>query len=261
MAKPKDELPPPPPENEPHELFLPENEDDAIVGPPELAFVSVTRLRPYYDCGGKCWPSAELPDVNALRDRFGRGEYTIQARNEKRRVLAQRKITIARGPEPMPMDGEGRLEEDEKSGKGAPAAPAPTPHAGNDVAALAQVFDKMIAAQSAQTDKIVAMVTSSAQTLVSAMGQHYEAMAKVQAAAPASALVPASGGDEFRAGIDFGITQAERMLEAAAKKKEDSGGEDSVGDDIKQIGALVDVIAKLGGKTGSTGAPSAPAAS
>jgi hypothetical protein len=209
-------------EEDPHELFLPEEEDDKPVKP---VWISITRIRPTYENAGRSYPAGELTDVDAIKALFGGGTYRLQARDERKRVVAKREVTI-RG-KALPMDGAGSPEEEVQ-------VHSPQSGGGDLTAAVKQIC-ALVEASMRRSDemlvKVVDMQANNANALVKAMSEHYAAMARVTtsvAAAPSP-----SAADEFRAGMQLGQEMTTAVLEAS--KANNDTATDSTSGDIKAI--------------------------
>ena len=88
-----------------HDLFLPEKPGEEPVEPVSL---SIARIRPWRENFGRTLEPDELPNIEAIRDRWGSGTYYVTARDRRKCVLAGREIVV-RGPPPRAMDEEGTI--------------------------------------------------------------------------------------------------------------------------------------------------------
>jgi hypothetical protein len=89
--------------DEPHSLFLPEAGEPIVIP----TWITITRERPWRESYGKVLRPEEIPDLETIRDRWGAGVYFVQARDQKKQVLASRRFTVRSGGKPRAMDDEG----------------------------------------------------------------------------------------------------------------------------------------------------------
>lgn len=236
------------PEIEPHALFLPEKDDDDLIGPPTMQWVSITRTKPWYENAGQVFPQEEIQDVSAIRERFGGGTFAITARDSKKRVLAKREVTV-RG-QPLPMDGDGAPEVVEDPRKAAQLAQvvAPASESAEAFKAMANAFtssiDRMMAMQAEQRNAD----REQTKILIGTMGDFYKSIADVYKQAP-SAQLPTTPADEFRAGMEYQSTLMETMYDKINGAKEERGNNGDPSNDIKEIGSLLETVSKLAGGT------------
>jgi hypothetical protein len=90
-------------DEEPHGLFLPEDPEAPMCT--GVKFISVTRLSPVRESAGRVFPADELPDPDAVRQRFGGGTYRVIARDANKRVVLGGMRDLSFGGPPKPMDG------------------------------------------------------------------------------------------------------------------------------------------------------------
>lgn len=242
---------------EPHELFLPESEDDPIIGPPVLVYVSITRMQPYFENGGKCFPYAELPNVEAIGQRFGKGRYRVQARNVRKQVLAHREYTIARGGPPLPMDGNGAQED--AAASHAPAVEARAQQlapSNSDAAILA--LERMATGNATQFKEVLLLVQEGNKNSLAQQAQFFENMFRLQQAAPKpAASAGESSGDPaevFRNGMEFMQEMMENVIDKVTPPEKVRSADDD--DGRGTIAMVVEGIKALG----SVQQGSAPAA-
>jgi hypothetical protein len=242
------------PEIEPHALFLPESEDEPLIGPPTLAWISITRTRPWTENAGRVFSQADLPDADAVRARFGGGTFNVWGRDAKKRVIVRRELVLHGKPKPM---DESIVEDD--------ADPRKVPHAlldkaerGNEIAEaikamadstrqsgenMIRMFSEMRAADREQSN-----------TLIKAMSDHYRAMNEVKVQTVA-ATVPSTPSDEFRGGMEFMQTMYETMQEKLAPKKDELAEQGGLGEEVKSIGEIFKMLQGMGGGSSGTPAP------
>lgn len=183
----------------PHDLFLPDSDDADDIEP---AFVSVVRLKPYPDTSGGILPADQLPDVATLHAAYGGGVFEVYARDERRRIIARRKIGPLPGrPKPLalvPQDDDG----DELPAR-VVAAPAPTPAPQRDTGADLLAF--LASQQEAQKQFMAAMLERSERTTALVFQALTETI-KAKAEVPIAVARETTGPDPmttFLQGVEF----------------------------------------------------------
>lgn len=216
-----------------HLLFLPEEPGEEMISP---ACITVDRLGPVKENGGKVWEPDEIPDEDALRQMFGPGTYQIRARNAKRHVIRGRRIVIRGGGVPLSMDG-SRLPID---GYLPPTASVAAPAkevagvAGNgsgELSMLLAFMREMSNASAMQLQAIVATERERSQAMVTTVVElaksQNERVAAV-AAAPSAAPVNSENMLEvFQQGLAFANEMRNSLEEAKAAVVANGGGDGS----------------------------------
>jgi len=132
----------------PHQLFLPEREDDELVFPTWISVVRVDAKGKHLDTSGGSVAASELPDVSALLARYGGGYYEVYARDARCRVMKRRIIGPLPG-RPRPMT-DIEIDEPEEEPK-----PLPPANQATDFALLLQgqreFMASLLAAQKAES--------------------------------------------------------------------------------------------------------------
>lgn len=134
---------------EPHGLFLPERPGEPVVIP---VWLTITRKRPWQESAGRPIPPDELPDLDAIRARYGPGTYFVQARDGRKQVLQAREYTIRGGGRPRSMSEDeppdfGAQDDPMQPKPRAELAPAAVPGVDPTMASMLAMFQGMMAAE------------------------------------------------------------------------------------------------------------------
>lgn len=219
-----------------HELFLPMDEGDAteIHNP---AYVSVVRLKPYPDTSGGVWRACDIPDVPTLHAMFGGGMYEVYARDERKRVIARRRIGPLPGkPKPLAI-----VQDDEPSEE--PRAQAFTPpQQAQGASDNASLLAFLAAQQEQQKQFMHAMLERSERTTALVFQTLTEAI-KTKVEAPIAIARETQGPDPmttFLQGVEFA-----RGLIGERAESEEKSEPDDIESTIALVAQGADAFAKI----------------
>lgn len=225
--------------DEPHELFLPEAPGDTVIRP---VWLTVTRERPFRESHGRPLSPDELPDLDAIRDRWGSGVYFVQARDAKKHVLAARRYTIRGGGKPRAMDdGAGDAESSDYEDVRPGAAPSQAPNAREDhFTMLLAMMREDKESRREEMRSFTAGERERNQQFQTMLMKFFEATNQTKAAA----IVQTEGSSKdakeaFTEGMEFMSTLVKELRD----QQKSGGGED--GDDGDEIGKTFRTVATV----------------
>lgn len=238
----------------PHELFLPEGVDDQIVRP---VWITVKRERPIEDTAGRSLKPDELPNVDAIRRKWGGGVYQVWARDAQKRPITCRRVTIAGPPRPGAMVDHTNEDENAASDQffapaPAPAAPAPVaaPGEASVVAEMLRAFRDEAKESRAEATKanerMVTAITESNKSVTTTAVEAMKTVMQVKIDAQAATSTPALDVNAVVEGALKREKEAvDRGMEIAQKIAEATGDGDDVEGTIGQIIGGMDTWVKV----------------
>jgi len=218
-----------------HPLFLPENEDDDVIGNEDIGCISIQRTAPYQENAGRTYTADELPDPDAIRQKFGGGSYKVQARDVMRRVTKGGTRYYQFKGDPYPMDGTGPVAKKEKE-----AAPPLQPQIIQQPAPAMDLTPlvQMIGQQTSVLVKLIEGQQSFTERIVTALANR-----------PAES---SSGGDvdTLIRGMELGVAQLQNVIDAreTARAETAAGGGDDIASTVQAITGAVSTFAEMKGK-------------
>lgn len=229
-----------------HDLFLPEGEDDDV----SPVYISIVRLKPYPDTSGGIVPADQIPDVPTLHALYGGGYYEAYARDERRRIIARRKIGPLPGrPKPLALVAE-EDDYDDRNAARAPAPPAP-----QSTAAPSSDLFAFLAAQQEQQKQFMAAMLERSEKTTALVFQALTETIRTKAEAPLAVAREVAGPntmETFLQGVEFARGLLGERMEAETES-------DGVTETIDLVARGADAFAKIQALSASASTQNAPA--